>query len=121
MLFDSCILIDISREKAAALALMEDTQVVPFISALTVMEIRFGVRTKAEQLLFDHVFKEWKIIPVDLEVAEQAAELLRRYKASHSMDTVDAIIAATAQVHHLELVTLNLKHFPMFPGLKRPY
>lgn len=55
-----------------------------------------------------------------MDVAERAAELLRRCKASHGMDTVDAVIAATAQVHGLELVTLNLKHFPMFPGLARP-
>ena len=121
MLVDSCILIDISRQREEALDLLIGRDVIPAISALTVMEVRFGVKSKPERQLFNRFFNEWTIIPVDLEVAEQAAELLRRYKPSHGMDTVDAIIAATAQIHGLELITLNLKHFPMFPDLKRPY
>lgn len=120
MLVDSCILIDISRQRAEALELVIGHVVIPAISALTAMEVRFGVKSKAERDLFDRFFTEWKIIPVDLEIAEQAAEFLRRYKPSHGMDSVDAVIAATAQIHGLELVTLNLKHFPMFPDLKRP-
>ncbi|MGV3550202.1 PIN domain-containing protein [Rhizobium sp.] len=121
MLVDSCILIDISRQKAEALDLLIGRDVIPAISALTAMEVRFGVKSKAERELFDRLFTEWTIIPVDLVIAEQASELLRRYKPSHGMDTVDALIAATAQIHGLELITLNLKHFPMFPDLKRPY
>ena len=38
-----------------------------------------------------------------------------------ALDFPDAVIAATAMHHGLELVTLNLKHFPMFPDLQRPY
>ena len=34
---------------------------------------------------------------------------------------MDAIIAATAEHHGLRLATLNVKHFPMFPKLKRAY
>jgi len=80
-----------------------------------------GTRTKLEQILFDRTFSEWNIIPVDRDIAEQAALFLRLYKPSHGTDTVDAIIAATAQVRQVEMATLNLKHFPMFPGLQRPY
>ena len=58
---------------------------------------------------------------VDLTVALRAAELLRIYNRSHGVGAVDAVIAATAQVHDLPLVTLNLEHFPMFPDRQRPY
>ena len=34
---------------------------------------------------------------------------------------MDALIAATAKAHGLPLATLNIKHFPMFDGLTRPY
>ena len=40
---------------------------------------------------------------------------------SRHRDAVDAIIAATAEHHGLRLATLNVKHFPMFPKLKRAY
>ena len=40
---------------------------------------------------------------------------------SHGIDIPDAIIAATAEHHGLRLATLNVKHFPMFPKLKRAY
>ena len=121
MLIDSCILIDVSRNKSAALDFIARVEIVPSISALTVMEVRMGVRTKVEQALFDSIFSKWNIIAVDRGVAEQAAIFLRLYKPSHGTDTVDAIIAATAHVHKVELATLNLKHFPMFPALVRPY
>jgi hypothetical protein len=46
---------------------------------------------------------------------------MRRFRRSHALETPDALIAATATHHQLQLTTLNLKHFPMFPELKRPY
>jgi predicted nucleic acid-binding protein len=45
----------------------------------------------------------------------------RVFAPSHGLDDVDAIIAATAEHHGLRLATLNVKHFPMFPKLKRAY
>lgn len=50
-----------------------------------------------------------------------AARWLNQYRPSHGLDIIDAVIAATARVHGLELIALNLKHFPMIPGLKAPY
>ena len=33
----------------------------------------------------------------------------------------DYLIAATALIEGLELATLNVRHYPMFPGLARPF
>lgn len=46
---------------------------------------------------------------------------MRHFAPSHGLDDLDAIIAATAEHHGLELATLNTKHFPMFRRLKRAY
>jgi predicted nucleic acid-binding protein len=46
---------------------------------------------------------------------------MRHFHRSYGIDIPDAIIAATAEHHGLELATLNLKHFPMFPRLKPAY
>ena len=57
----------------------------------------------------------------DRAIAARAGVFVRLYGGSHSIDDPDAIIAATAEHHGLRLATLNVKHFPMFPKLKRAY
>jgi hypothetical protein len=43
-------------------------------------------------------------------------------KRSHpDVDTVDCLIAATAELNGAALCTSNLKHFPMFKNLKPAY
>jgi hypothetical protein len=59
---------------------------------------------------------------VDAEVAEKAGELGREWLASHrGIDGADLAIGATAILTATELLTLNIRHYPMFPGLRRPY
>ncbi len=121
MILDSCILIDISRQRAEAVSFVGGLEIVPSVSVLTVTEVLSGVRNQRERRLFDRLFLDWNVMEVDHETAELAARWLNQYRASHGLDIVDAIIAAMAKGHGLELITLNRKHFPMFPGLKAPY
>ena len=61
-------------------------------------------------------------IPVTEEVARTAAALARRHRRSHSgIDDVDYLIAATALLLDAELLTTNVRHFPMIPELRPPY
>ena len=47
---------------------------------------------------------------------------MREYRRSISgMHLGDYLIAATALTERLELATLNVPHYPMFPGLARPF
>jgi predicted nucleic acid-binding protein len=47
---------------------------------------------------------------------------MRRHRRSHAaIGVADYLIAATADTEGLELATLNVKHFPMFPGLRAPF
>lgn len=60
--------------------------------------------------------------PVDRQVSELAGSLGRRWLPSHNgIDAADFVIAATATLLGAELLTKNVKHFPMFPGLRAPY
>lgn len=59
---------------------------------------------------------------VDEVVSEAAGALGRRYLASRpGMEVADLIVAALARELDAELKTTNLRHFPMFKGLKAPY
>jgi hypothetical protein len=41
--------------------------------------------------------------------------------AGAGIDSADLAIAAGAQISGLPFVTMNVGHFPMFPGLQPPY
>ena len=60
--------------------------------------------------------------PVDEEVAERAGELGREWlRRRLGIDGADLAIAATTVLVDARLLTLNVRHFPMFAGLSRPY
>jgi predicted nucleic acid-binding protein len=67
--------------------------------------------------LFDRIF--WLDVTVD--IADRAAAFGQRYGPSHGIGVVDAIIAAAAETLSATVATRNVRHFPMFPGLARPY
>jgi predicted nucleic acid-binding protein len=59
---------------------------------------------------------------VDESMSEAAGALGRRYLRSHpGIEVADLIVAALTTQLDAELKTTNLKHFPMFEGLKAPY
>ena len=60
--------------------------------------------------------------PVDTDVARLGGALARRYRPSNSgIEDVDYLIAATALILDAELLTTNVRHFPMLAGLRPPY
>jgi predicted nucleic acid-binding protein len=63
---------------------------------------------------------QWMDITVD--VADSAGRLAARFLRSHSgVDTIDYLIAACVQKLDARLLTLNVRHFPMFPDLEPAY
>lgn len=61
-------------------------------------------------------------LDVTSELADAAGRLASTYMRSHSgVDTVDYLIAAGAQHLGADLLTLNVRHFPMFPSLHPAY
>lgn len=98
-----------------------------YLSSLTIHEIEKGVRlleakgakTKATGI------RTWlqgliagygdRILPVDNNVALESGRLeAKAIIAGHSPGAADAIIAGTASIHRLTVITGNLKHFRPF-------
>jgi len=91
------------------------------VSVVTNAEIVGGMRS-AERREVTRLLNSLRPLPVTDMIAYRGGELRRRYRRSHAaIGLVDYLIAATAQVHGLELATLNTKHFPMFDDLKPPF
>lgn len=63
---------------------------------------------------------EW--IGVDAVMADHAGELGRAFRPTHpTIEVVDLLLAATAQRLAGRVLTRNVRHFPMFPGLAPAY
>jgi predicted nucleic acid-binding protein len=119
-LFDSTVLIAHLRGVAPATDLLREAvrDNEAACSVLSRVEIEGGMRT-AERAAVSRLFNSLLVEPVTDVIARRAGERLRAYRRSHpGIDVVDYVIAATAEVQGAELLTLNVKHFPMVQGLE---
>lgn len=89
-------------------------------SELVRFELLAGVREHEMEAL-DHFFTALIWIPVEAEIAGVAGVLARKHRKGHSgIGDVDYLIAATSIVLDAELLTTNVRHFPML-NLTPPY
>jgi predicted nucleic acid-binding protein len=90
-----------------------------FVSAITIMELETGIlqieRRDADQgrilraWIEHHVLPEFadRVLPIDIRVAQRCARL----HVPHRQSERDALIAATALVHGMTVVTRNVADF----------
>lgn len=86
------------------------------ISAVTVEEIHYGLSWRPNPEIrawFERFLEEGCIVlPVTAAIAERAGELRGTFRTRGEQRTqADMLIAATAQVHQLRLVTRNSRDF----------
>ncbi len=109
-----------AKADASVIAWQEGIAAIPvYLSVITLLEIRIGVRrVQGRDPDFAARLEAWyegRLLPrfrdhllsVDQAVAETAAEL----SAGRTLSPHDALIAATAKVHHLTLATRNVSDF----------
>lgn len=87
-------------------------------SVVTVAELYFGALNKKELRSIKQHLASVRQFQIDVPVSEQLLELMEHYSLSHKLSLPDALIAATAMAHGLELYTLNKRDFHFIPGLK---
>ncbi len=81
------------------------------ISVVGQAELYFGALNKVELDKIKRHLSSILCIPVDRTTSQQFIQLMETYALSHKLSIPDAIIAATALVHHMELYTRNIKDF----------
>jgi predicted nucleic acid-binding protein len=123
VLVDTSVLIDVLRGGPAAGEAMRRARMAGPLHAseVTRLEVLAGMRPREEEATRGLLaVLTWH--SVDERVAEVAGELGRRWLPSHGgIDSADLVIAATVLLLDVELLTRNVKHFPMFSGLVAPY
>lgn len=121
VLVDTNILIDYIDDRQEAVEFLENLNRKPAISVCTIMELYAGASNRAEERRIDNLEIAFNVLPVTADIARAAGQHMKHFAPSHGLDDMDAIIAATAEHHGLELATLNVKHFPMFKRLRAAY
>lgn len=88
------------------------------VSSITYAELFFGALNKAELTKIKQHLSLLVQVPLDVSVSTIFLQLMESYSLSHKLTIPDALIAATALVHNLELYTLNVKDFRYISNLK---
>jgi predicted nucleic acid-binding protein len=118
---DTCLLLDHLRSVEGATAeldraLASGRRVTG--SVLTRTELRRGARPhELAAIETVEILLDW--VPVDHEIASRAAEHAEEFGAH--VDTTRCVIAATAERLDADLLTCDVRDFPMFPDLEPPY
>jgi predicted nucleic acid-binding protein len=103
-----------------------------FLSVVSLAELRYGVermaagkrRSRLEAWLRDELPSrfEGRILSVDINVADGWGKIVSRSEsAGRPIGTMDALLAATAEMHGLTLVTRNVSDFPLLKATLNPW
>lgn len=90
-------------------------------SIITRYEVLRGLKAKRatrQVAAFEHWCRASNVLPLSDDVVVRAADLYAElHRAGHLISDADILIAATALVHGLTLVTENVAHFQRIPGV----
>jgi predicted nucleic acid-binding protein len=86
------------------------------LSAITIEEITFGLTAKPNkriQVWFQNFLSTYcQVLPITPEIAQIAGEIRGRFRSQGiTRSQADILIAATARVYNLTLVTRNIRDF----------
>ena len=116
VLIDSDILIEVSRARDDVILTrwtgLSRSATPLLCSPVTVAEVWHGARPLQHAAL-SALFEAIDCVPIDLRIGQRAGDYLREYAKSHHVELGDALIAATASIHKLDLWTRNRRHYPM--------
>ena len=89
------------------------------LSAVSYLEVLQGMRNKVELVAVKNMLerRQATLLPITEAVTQQAIELTEALTLSHGLQMGDALVAATALEHRLPVLTGNVKHFGVVPGL----
>ncbi len=114
-LIDTDVAIDHFHGHRAALDYLEEILTageVIAISVVTLTELMAGMRPNEDERT-EKLLRLFTLITVDEAIGRKAGEYLNRFSHSHHLELGDALIAASAFATGAELITRNIKHYPM--------
>jgi len=120
ILCDTNILIEVYRKNVDVISVLDNISRCStiVISDVTRAEMLVGARNRREMQILVKELGQIKCMPVQSEISACSIQLLIKYRLSHGLDFHNALIAATAIYHNVELFTLNVKDFAFISNIK---
>ena len=117
-MIDSSIFIDASRGYPPAIQFLREAALDGELWSVTPVrtEVRWAMRVNEIAIIQD-LFERIVWMDVTTDLADRAGDHGRRWRRSHGLSAIDSIVAAAAQELDAQVATLNVRDFPMFPGL----
>ena len=109
---DTDVWIDYLRGHPQAIKCVKQLPERVWISAVSVAELHVGVLEGTEREALTQLLSTLKVVDVNAVIATRGGLLRRDYGRSHGVGLNDALIGATALEMQLQLLTLNVKHYP---------
>ena len=118
-IFDSDVLIHFFRRHPGAIQIIE-SEPDRAISDVTYMEVMQGARDRKEIEIIRFFLSEFGFQRMALteNISHRASLYIEEFALNSGLQLPDALIAATAMEKSLPLVTGNVKHFKVIPGLQ---
>jgi predicted nucleic acid-binding protein len=119
ILIDTDILIDVSRNISGAINRLkiEEEKVKLCISVVTNMELVVGCRNKIELQNLNKFLSRFSVLDVNELMSRKALELIKDYRLSHGLLIPDALIASSAIILKIPLLTKNQSDYQFIPEL----
>ncbi len=121
LLFDTDVLIEYLRGKDEAKSYIDSIQDIIYMSSITMAELYAGVRKGTESRKLEIFIETFEVISLNSTIAKIGGLYRNQYNPSHGIGLADALIAATAKEIDAQVITFNIKHFPMFDNVIKPY
>lgn len=119
ILCDTNILIEFYKKNALILTELQRIGVPDLaISVITEAELYYGAVNRAEMSRIQKHLSRMIVLPINRQVSEKFVAMIAQYALSHRLAIPDALIAATAVTHNMQLYTLNLRDFRFIEGLR---
>lgn len=104
----------ITAQEARAWSATHDTSGL-YVPRIVEMEFLAGFPTDAAAAPY---LRDFVVLPLDAVVLNETARIMRELcRKGQTIGAADSMIAATARLYGLSLVTDNVNHFRRFPGL----
>ncbi len=118
MLFDTDVIIWALRGNPKASGRIDGAASL-HLSAVSYMELLKGVRDKREQKAIQGFLRDlgFELLPVTSAICHRAVIYVEEFALSSGLELADALIAATACEHGIELCTANDKHYRIIADL----
>lgn len=88
------------------------------MSVITQLELMVGFENKKEFRELNTFLERFTIFHISEVISSKAVDLFEQYRLSHGVKITDMLIASTALVYDVELISKNQKDFKFIDDLK---